>query len=193
MKSSPKFEARFVAAAAVLLLAACGGGTDDATIGGTVSGLDSGAGLVLVNNGASNLAVSANGSFVFATELSTGQTYDVTVQTQPVGEACSVTNGSGAVDAVNNVTNVAVACVGNASIVGTVAGLASGTSVTLSNGSVLLPIAVNGAFAFPGVLTVGSAYAITVAVQPAGETCTVGNGVGAVPSTDVVSITVACQ
>jgi hypothetical protein len=174
-------------------LAACGGSVSDATIGGSLSGLSTGLSVVLADNGVSNLTLTANGAFTFDAKLPTGSTYDVTVVTQPVGETCTVANASGTVDAVNNVTNVTVSCVVSASVVGTVSGLAAGTSVTLSNGSVLLPIATNGGFAFPGVLAAGSSYAIAVAVQPAGQTCTLANASGTIPASGVVTVTIACS
>ncbi len=78
------------------------------SIGGTVSGLSNGS-LVLQNNGANNLTVSANGPFTFATDVASGGAYSVTVLTQPTnGETCAVSNGSGTATA--NVTNVAVTC-----------------------------------------------------------------------------------
>jgi hypothetical protein len=84
--------------------------TNAFTIAGTVSGL-AGSGLVLQNNAGDNLAVSANGSFTFATPIASGSTYAVTVLTNPSGELCTVSNGSGTVTA-SNVTNVAVTCRG---------------------------------------------------------------------------------
>lgn len=117
-----------------LALAACGGGSSSPppsqsnnppppppatqySIGGTVSGL-SGSGLVLQDNGGDNLAVSANGTFTFATKVNSGAAYAVTVLTQPSNPAqtCAVTNGSGTASA--DVTNVAVACT-NSSVAGT--------------------------------------------------------------------------
>jgi hypothetical protein len=77
------------------------------TIGGTVAGL-TGTGLILLDNGDNNLSVSGDGSFVFTSPITNGNTYSVTVGTQPSGETCSVTNGSGTASA--NVTNVQVAC-----------------------------------------------------------------------------------
>jgi hypothetical protein len=85
---------------------ATGGGTTY-TVGGSVSGL---AGtVVLQDNGADNLSVSANGPFTFATALAGGTPYNVTVQTYPSGQTCTVSNGSGTIAAAN-VTNVAVSC-----------------------------------------------------------------------------------
>jgi hypothetical protein len=64
------------------------------TIGGTVSGL-TGTGLVLTNNGSDDLAVDANGTFTFHTALGAGAAYSVAVATQPGGQTCSVSEGSG--------------------------------------------------------------------------------------------------
>jgi len=85
----------------------CGSGH---TIGGTVSGLK-GSGLVLQDNGGDNLGVAANGNFTFATTLSSGQAYAVTVTTQPGTPAqyCNVSSGSGIIGAAN-VGNVSITC-----------------------------------------------------------------------------------
>jgi len=85
-----------------------GGSPARSTVGGSVSGLTA-SGLVLRNNGGDDLSISANGSFTFATALANGSAYSVTVQTQPNGQNCSVSNGAGTVSGAN-VTNVAVAC-----------------------------------------------------------------------------------
>lgn len=77
------------------------------TIGGNVAGLSGS--LVLRNNGADDLSVSANGAFTFKTALLSAAAYAVTVATQPANQSCSVANGSGTVGSVN-VTNVAVTC-----------------------------------------------------------------------------------
>ena len=66
------------------------------SVGGNVSGL-TGTGLVLQNNGVDTLAVAADGTFVFVTELEIGVAYAVTVSTQPTGQTCSVTNGTGTI------------------------------------------------------------------------------------------------
>jgi hypothetical protein len=79
------------------------------TVGGTVSGLNSGASLVLLDNNADALTVSGNGAFTFATALASGTTYTVTVGTEPSGEVCQVTNGGPAAISAN-VSNVVVAC-----------------------------------------------------------------------------------
>ncbi len=80
------------------------------TVGGNVAGL-SGT-VVLQNNGGDDLTVAANGGFAFATALANSAAYNVTVLTQPGGQTCNVTNGSGAVNNAN-VTGVVVNCVTN--------------------------------------------------------------------------------
>ncbi len=100
---------------AALPLGACGGGGTPPTysIGGTVSGIDAGQSAILSDNGGDDLTVSANGAFAFVTRIASGGAYAVTV-TAPAGKTCTVTGGSGTVSA--TVTNVAVACVSNASL-----------------------------------------------------------------------------
>jgi len=105
------------------------GGDDDPSfsVSGTVSGL-SGT-VVLQDNGNDNLSVSANGSFTFATLLTNGAAYNVSVLTNPAGQACSVSGGSGTVTAAN-VTGVSVTCVAEASGGG---GSGSGSSGQLAS------------------------------------------------------------
>lgn len=175
-----------------LLLVACWVG--EGTIGGTVSGLPTGANVVLQNNGTDNLTVSANGSFTFSKSVEGEKTYAVTVLTQPAGATCTVTaNGSGKMDADGtNVTNVAVTCVVTASLTGTVSGLLAGGRVTLSNAGVPLAVTVNGAFAFDGILAGGTAYNVTVTQNPAGQTCTVTGGSGNIVTGTPTAVVVAC-
>ena len=77
------------------------------SIGGSVSGL-SGT-VVLQDNGGDDLGVTGNGAVTFATKLPTGAAYNVTVKSNPAGQACTVAGGSGTVGSAN-VTSVAVTC-----------------------------------------------------------------------------------
>ena len=82
------------------------------TIGGTVTGLGSGKSVVLQNNAGNNLTVSANGSFTFTTPVNYGGGYAVTVLTQPTGQTCTVSSGSGS-NVTADVTGVGVNCTTN--------------------------------------------------------------------------------
>ena len=87
-----------------------GGDIATYSVGGTVSGL-SGT-VVLQDNGGDDLSVSGNGSFTFDTPVADGAGYQVTVKTNPSGQSCTVSSGSGTV-AGANVTGVAVSCTTN--------------------------------------------------------------------------------
>ena len=97
-----------ITCATVVALASCGGGSSDDTaytLAGTVSGLTT-SGLVLAN-GSSTLAVASGAtSFTFSDSM-TGS-YDVSVATQPDGQTCVVSNGSGSGG--SNVSSVVVTC-----------------------------------------------------------------------------------
>ncbi len=76
------------------------------TIGGTVTGLNGS--VVLQNSGGNNDTISTNGSFTFPATVAYGNTFNVTVITQPQGQSCVVTGGSGTATA--SVASVAVNC-----------------------------------------------------------------------------------
>lgn len=78
------------------------------SVGGTVSGFA--AEFTLQNNAGDDLVIAADGAFEFATPVTDGDDYAVTVSTQPAGQMCSVTNGAGTI-ASADVTDVAVDCV----------------------------------------------------------------------------------
>jgi sugar lactone lactonase YvrE len=121
----------FVACA---MLADCGGGSGSSSsigtgdsvtvppaptvflmVGGNVSGL-SGT-VVLQNNGADALTMSADGRFTFPTKIPANAGYAVTVLTQSTGQNCTVANGSGTLSGdpflripPSDVTNVKITC-----------------------------------------------------------------------------------
>jgi len=189
---------------AAAMLAGCGGGDDNNgtpppsagafSIGGAVSGLGAGKTVTLQNAGKDDLTVNANGNFVFATRLDNGIAYAVTVKTQPSGQRCTVTEGTGTATA--NVSTVQVRCENLAAatytVGGSVSGLAGGTVVLQNNGRDDLSVASNGGFTFGTALAGGTAYAITVRTQPSGQSCTVRNGTGTVGSANVSTVDVSC-
>src|SRR6516165_5783968 len=160
------------------------------SVGGSVSGL-SGT-VVLQNNGGDNLTLTANGTFTFATPLAGGAAYNVTVKTNPTGQACTVANGSGTIGTAN-VTNVAVTCANAVtySVGGSVSGL-SGTVVLQNNGGDNLTLTANGTFTFATPLAGGAAYNVSVLTNPSGQTCSVSNGVGTIASANITNVAVSC-
>lgn len=166
------------------------------TVSGNVTNL-AGTGLVLSLNGGSNLPVNSNGSFSFPTALAPGAAYAVTVATAPTNpfQNCTVTNGTGTMPS-GNVSNVVVNCVTETPVAytvgGTVTGL-TGTGLALKlNGEANYSIAANGSFTFPTPVNNGSPYAVIVATQPVGQTCTVASGSGTVAGANVTNVAVTC-
>ena len=74
---------------------------------------------------------------------------------------------------------------------GTVSGFTGGSLALWNNGGDKLAIAANGPFTFPLSIANGSKYAVVVASQPAGLTCTVTNGSGTADG-NVKGVTVTC-
>lgn len=173
----------------------CAGSGQRFTVGGTVAGIDPNVELV-ISNGNDTLSLSTDGPFEFATPVAVGATYDVTVQQNPSGEQCSITNGLGTIDNANVIT-VAVHCTDLPatafSLGGTVTGLAGGATVVLQNGSgETVSLTSNTDYTFPTSATVGAAYNVAVATQPNNQTCTVSNGVGNAVNANVDNIDVNC-
>jgi hypothetical protein len=167
------------------------------TVGGAVSGL-SGT-LILQNNATDDLSVTADGAVTFPTALADAATYAVTITTQPSGQTCTVTNGSGTISSAN-VSNVSVSCSTavdpDSSTTYTVGGAVSGLSGTLvlqNNGADDLTVTADGAVTFPTALADAAPYAVTVTTQPSGQTCTVTNGSGTISSANVSNVSVACS
>lgn len=168
------------------------------TVGGAVSGLE-GAGLTLQLNGASDLAVAANGAFTFAGSLADGAAYDVTIRTQPGSPAqtCEVSSGAGRI-AGADVTNVAVVCTTGSTafaVGGAVTGLTGSGLVLRNNGAEDLPISSDGEFIFPTAVATGASYSVVVAQQPSNpsQTCSVEDGSGVMRFSDVTSVQVICS
>src|SRR5262249_32952128 len=83
--------------------------TNHYTVSGAVTGLGTGRSVVLQDNGGDNLTATASGAFSFATKVASGSAYAVTVLTQPNGQTCTITSGSGTISA-SNTSSVAVNC-----------------------------------------------------------------------------------
>ena len=76
---------------------------------------------------------------------------------------------------------------------GTVSGLASGESLTLSdNGTDSLTITSSGAFTFHTQLANSTTYSVTVSAQPSKQLCSITGSTGTVASQAVTSVAVTC-
>ncbi|MCB1160182.1 MAG: DUF1566 domain-containing protein, partial [Leptospiraceae bacterium] len=117
----------------------------------------------------------------------------VTVKTQPTGQTCTITNGSGT--ASSNVTNVNVTCVTAAyTISGLVGGLGTGLNVVLQNtvNSESKTIGANGSFSFTNKVSYNGSYAVTVTTHPTNQFCMITGGSGTNVIGDISTIIIAC-
>jgi 6-phosphogluconolactonase (cycloisomerase 2 family) len=189
-----------LAVVTLLCVTACGGGGSSTpprsyTVGGTIAGLQ-GTGLVLLDNGGSNLSVSSTTSaFTFTAPVASGNPFNVTVMTQPgnPSQTCTVADASGVVTG-NNITNVAVTCTINSyKIGGTVSGL-TGSGLVVANGTDTLSVTSAGAFTFQTPVASGNQYAVTVSTQPINpsQTCVPSNASGTVQGSNVTDVSVVC-
>ena len=208
-RSGPNAARWVIGAAVTLALTACGGGggsggggaggggtgsgggTSTYTVGGTVTGLKA-SGLVLSDNGGNDVTVTSGSStFTFSQALQSGATYDVAVATQPSGETCSVTSGSGTVS--GTVSSVTVTCEPTYTIGGQVSGLTASGLVLELDGKYTQSVPASAAsYTFSQTLASGSAYQVIISAQPTGEACTVTSGSGTV-SGNVTPANVACS
>lgn len=201
---------RILLASTLLSLAACGGGgggggsggsggsgggASSFTIGGTITGLNA-SGLVLQDNGGDNLTVNSGAtSFTFATKLASGSSYDVTVMTQPTGQTCTVSNGTGS--AMANVTSVSVTCKATTyTVAGTITGLTNaGLKLQDYSGGETLSVP-GGAknYQFTKAVPYNTTVHVTVSQQPTLETCTAGSSNFNGPITsNITSDTFSCS
>jgi N-acetylneuraminic acid mutarotase len=168
---------------------------NDYSIGGAATGLLAGRSIVLEDNLANPTTVSANTTFTFSAQVASGSGYAVSISTLPVGQSCSVSNGSGTV-AASNVTTVGINCTDNTyDIGGNVTGLTGTGLVLQDNGGDNLPLAPSGgtfSYTFATPVAAGSAYHVTVLDQPTGQFCTVSNGSGTVAGSAVSNVDVTC-
>jgi hypothetical protein len=163
------------------------------TVGGSVTGLESGKTLVLTNKGGDALTLTESGPFTFATGVVEGGAYSVAISTQPAGQRCTVANGSGT-NLRANVTDVAITCMSLYTVGGSITGLEGGRTLALTNnGGDELTLTENGSFTFATSVEAGGAYSVVISSeQPAGQRCTVANGSGTDVRANVTDVTVTC-
>lgn len=168
------------------------------TIGGTASGQTGS--FTLQNNSGDTLTINTNDtSFQFATQVTGLAGYSVTVATNPSGQTCQVSSGTGT--PTSDVTTVSVTCttsdsgggVSSYSIGGSVSGLANNATVTLQNNAGDNKIvSANGVFSFTTQLGAASSYSVTASSQPTNQNCTVTSGTGTVSAANITGVSVVC-
>lgn len=165
--------------------------TNQYHVAGSVTGL-LGSGLSVRLNGGPAQAVSG-AAFTLTPNISSGQTYAVTIAQQPTTpwQTCTVMNGSGTV-ADLDINDVQISCTTNTYTVGgTVTGLTgSGLQLTMNGASLSVT---TSSFTFPAIPS-GTMWSVTVTGQPStpSQTCSVTSGTGTLAGANVTSVAVNC-
>ncbi|MFC0254157.1 hypothetical protein [Massilia consociata] len=182
-----------VALACALALSGCGGSDGDMFLGGEFAGVTK-PGLVLQNNGGSDLPITPTGNgsgrFAFAELVETDSRYSVTVKSTPSNaEKCEVSNGTGKV--AFDITNIYVYCtIKTHALTGTITGLTG--NLVLVNGSDRIPVAAGATTFAMSRVNEDAPYGVAILTQPDNQTCTVANGSGTMGTSDVSNVTVSC-
>ena len=181
------------ALACALVLSACGGGDGDLVVGGSFVGVTK-PGLVLQNNGGSDLAIppTANGSgqFYFPDLVETDDSYNVTVKSIPSNaQECKAVQNTGKV--AFNINTVGIICtIKTHELKGTVSGLTG--NLVLVNGSDRVTVAPGATTFTMAKVNEDAPYGVAVLTQPDNQTCTVANGSGTVGANDITNVAVTC-
>lgn len=185
------------------MLSACGGDDNGSlSLSVTVYGLFK-PGLVL-KNGDQTVTVAAGGSpspnsaqtIYFPNLIAQDSNINITVQTDATATKCEVDKATATNISANYYTALQpiVRCTTNSyKLGGSVTGLTQDQLVLTNGGAdVTIRPETGNSFVFPGNVYDGLNYGITVLTQPQGMTCTVQNGVGTMPSGDVMNVAVTC-
>jgi hypothetical protein len=177
--------------ACALALSGCGGSSGQLLLGGVISGVTKES-VVLQNNGAHDMTITASGQFYFNDLIAIDEQYNVTVKSFPSNvSGCQVFNGSGR--SAFNVSTVSVVCtLKEHAITATVSGLNGATGLVIVNGTTQIPVAADGSNFKLGSIGEDQPYGYTVLTQPAGRICSVANGSGTMGTGDIGNVQITC-
>lgn len=146
------------------------------------------------------LSIDANGTFQFKKQFKEGESYQVTVNSYPVGsnggQTCIIAGDVGTFGAADAMT-VSVTCADAALIEVSVTGLSGSGLSFLNNGGNSLSVSGNGTAAFSVPLSNGAGYNVTVGNQPVNvwQTCVAtgaNSGTVAPPLPNKITINFQC-
>ena len=183
------------ALACAVVLTACGGDDGQLLLGGQIAGVTK-PGMVLTNNGGSDyeIPVPSNGTgvttFFFPTRISSDDKYDVRVKSTPTNiEKCELFQNTGR--AGFDVTTIQIACTFKTqALTGTVSNLKN--DLVLVNGSDRVPVPAGATTFSMARVAQDAPYGVSILANPAGQSCTIANGVGTMGAADVNNVTITC-
>jgi hypothetical protein len=145
--------------------------------------------LVVQDSKSDSLTFTTNNTQTFASTYASGSTYSVTVQTQPIGQTCTLSsNASGTITANTTVT---ATCTAGTNLVLSVAVTGLSGSVTMQDDQGdTLTFNSNTTQTFAKTYTNGATYTVYVTGQPTSQSCTPTYFTG--PITANVTLNAAC-
>ena len=160
-------------------------------------------GMVIDNtsNGDSYTFASNSTSFTLPKSVPYGAAYSLTVATQPAGLTCAINNPAGTMPAGN--VSVTVTCSYLSYTIGGSVTINAPTGVSLSDQGMVLMNSGNGdtytftsnaaSFTMPKSMPYEATYNIAVTTQPTGLICSMSNGAGTMPASNVTNVLVTCS
>ena len=142
-----------------------------ATLTGFLSGLGAGKSLV-ARSGSNAKTLTTNGQFQMADG---GQ---LTIGIQPAGQVCKV-------------SVYTITCENAYTLGGSIFGSPSGLVLRLNSASLIVPAGATN-YKFSTLFVVGTPYAVSVGIQPAGLKCTIANAAGVFPAANITNADIAC-
>lgn len=160
------------------------------TLAGKIEGLKGE--ITMTLNGDEALTLAAPGEFRFKTALPYGTAYNIVVSSAPKGQQCTIRQGAGTL--AGDIADLLVQCEPvHFHLGGKVSGLAGAFQVRLNNRQEVLAIPGNGPFEFATRLVSGARYDVVMDTQPAGQSCSILNGVGRIGVQDVRNLMIQCD
>lgn len=159
-------------------------------VGGEATGLGDGT-VTLELNGDEPLDIESDGAFEFSTELESGESYTVSIVSEPDDRNCALDNASGSVDD-SDIGNVQLDCVSLHTVGGEASGIGDEPVSLELNGDETLDIESDGSFEFDTEVESGESYSVSITSEPDEQSCTLENETGTIDDDDVTDVSLEC-
>jgi len=204
----------FLIAMSISLLSACGlGSTDSETqadintqanaktdsreqkfkLGGQIIGLN---GVLILSNGDQQIELDKNSSFLFEKNMSSGDRFEIKIESRPQNQICELQNATGIINA-NNVTSVVVICNREAinttlSIKISATGLTGPVTINSNNGN-SFKVLQNGESEFQVTSNALNLSPFSISDKPSTQNCQILNLSAIDAMTTLVSFDLSCR
>jgi N-acetylneuraminic acid mutarotase len=166
-------------------------------VGGMLNGLVGNQLTIAINEG-EQITLVNNGEFFFNQLLLNGDSYNITLVSNPVlpRQTCEITNGMGQISS-NDILNIAINCTTNTySVEGNITGLINGNQLVIHNNlSEELTLYNNGYFKFLTLLEDQQNYEVTIKSPAANpiQPCIINNQSGIIDGENIIDVSINCD